>query len=380
MTRLSLFAFAGVVVLGAGMFFGRSLMSVEGVTRLYYVAADEVDWDYLPAGRNLLTDEPLTGEFYRVRGIEDTVLATVFRKAVYHEYTDSTFTELKPRPTKWEHLGILGPVLRGTVGDEIVVVFRNNTKFPVSMHPHGVFYKKDSEGAPYIDGTEGAMKHDDGVPPGENHTYVWPVLERAGPGPGDPNSIIWPYHSHTMELEDVHGGLIGPIIITRAGQARADGTPKDVDREFVTMFGVLDENTTRYTPDNRLTYAGDTASVNADGAPVGFYRFGYHSINGFLYSNMPVSALSMVEDERVRWYLFSSTGFNDFHTPHWHGGTLLFDQRRVDVVDLGGPLLMLTADMVADNPGIWLFHCHFADHMVEGMSTRFEITPLVASR
>ena len=352
---------------------GPSCAERPGETRTYYIAADELDWDYLPAGRNLLNDETLDGRFYRVRGIEDTVVATVFRKAVYREYTDSTFAELKPRAPEWEHLGILGPLVRGSVGETIVIIFRNNTKFPVSMHPHGVFYTKDSEGAPYIDGTEGAEKHDDGVPPGDNHTYVWPVPERAGPGPADPSSIMWPYHSHTMELEDVHGGLIGAMVITARGAARPDGTPRDVDREFVTMFGVLDENTTRYTPDNRLTYAGDTASVNADGQRVGFYEFGYHTINGFLYANLPLSSLSMNEGESVRWYVFSSTGFNDFHTPHWHGGTLLLDQRRVDVVDLGGPLLMLTADMIADNPGIWLFHCHVADHMVEGMSTRFEI-------
>ena len=65
------------------------------------------------------------------------------------------------------------------------------------MHPHGVFYDKDSEGASYDDGTSGADKEDDAVPPGKTHTYTWKVPERAGPGPNDPSSIVWLYHSHT---------------------------------------------------------------------------------------------------------------------------------------------------------------------------------------
>lgn len=365
------------VFLPALVITGATACSLEpGVTRTYYVAADEVDWDYTPTGLNLLTDEPIDGTYYRIQGLADTVIATTLKKALYREYTDSTFTELKPRPAEWEHLGMLGPVFRGEVGDTIVVVFKNNTQHPVSVHPHGVIYKKDSEGAPYNDGTaEGtAEKHDDGVPTGEVHRYVWPVPERAGPGPADPSSIIWPYHSHTEEVLDVNGGLIGAIIITRRGMADAEGRPRDVEREFVTLFGAQIENTTHYTKENLARYVGDTLAVGEDG-PRFFYGNGYHSINGFMYANVPLKSLTMTEGERVRWYVFSSTSFNDFHTPHWHGGTLLINEKRADVADLGGPLLMLTADMLADNPGIWLFHCHFGEHMEEGMSARFEILP-----
>ena len=343
-----------------------------GVTRTYYVAADEMDWDSLPSGLNLLTDEPIDGEFYRVRGLKDTVIATVLTKAIYREYSDSTFSTLQPRTAEWEHLGMLGPVFRAEVGDTIVVMFRNNTRHAVSVHPHGVIYDKNSEGAPYSDGTE--AKHDDGVPPGEIHRYVWPVPERAGPGPADPSSIIWPYHSHTEEVKDVNGGLIGAMIVTARGMADADGRPVDVDREFVTLFGAQLENDTHYIKENLARYVGDTLPEGPEG-PRFFNGNGYHSINGLMYANIPLESLTMNEGERVRWYVFSSTSFNDFHTPHWHGGTLLINEKRADVADLGGPLLMLTADMVADNPGIWLFHCHFGEHMDEGMSARFEIRP-----
>jgi hephaestin len=36
---------------------------------------------------------------------------------------------------------------------------------------------------------------------------------------------------------------------------------------------------------------------------------------------------------------------------------------------------MITADMVPDDPGIWLFHCHVNDHITAGMITRYQVLP-----
>ncbi|HKJ01998.1 MAG TPA: multicopper oxidase domain-containing protein [Longimicrobiales bacterium] len=353
---------------------GFGVVADHPTTRTYYVAADEVDWNYVPADSDLTFGRPLPKQVYAIENAPP-VMATTFHKAVYHRYTDSTFTTRMPRPPKWRHLGILGPVLRGAVGDTIVVIFRNNTSFPASMHPHGVSYTKSSEGALYSDGTSGADKLDDSVPPGGTHRYVWPIPERAGPGPNDPSSIIWPYHSHTDELRDVYTGLIGAIIVTRRGMARPDGSPRDVDREFVTLFASFNENNTHFTAINRKRYLGDTTLMGPKG-PRLFHQTQYHTINGLMYGNAGLDAFTMRQGERVRWYLFSSTGFDDFHTPHWHGNTVLVHGQREDVVDLSGPLKMLEADMVADNPGIWLFHCHFGEHTVEGMSTRYRVLPV----
>ena len=159
--------------------------------RTYYVAADEVEWDYAPGGVNKMMGMKFEGnsKVFTERGPHR--IGTVYRKALYREYTDATFTKLKPRAPEWEHAGILGPILRGEVGDTIRVVFKNNATHPYSLHPHGVFYNKSSEGALYEDGTTGADKADDAVPPGATYTYTWKVPERAGPGPNDPSSIVW---------------------------------------------------------------------------------------------------------------------------------------------------------------------------------------------
>lgn len=35
------------------------------------------------------------------------------------------------------------------------VVFRNQVRFPATIHVHGLLYNKSSEGSPYNDGTSG---------------------------------------------------------------------------------------------------------------------------------------------------------------------------------------------------------------------------------
>jgi FtsP/CotA-like multicopper oxidase with cupredoxin domain len=96
----------------------------------------------------------------------------------------------------------------------------------------------------------------------------------------------------------------------------------------------------------------------------------FFAINGYIYGNLP--GLKMKVGERVRWYLMSLGGESDLHTPHWHGNVVLSAGRRTDVVELL-PASMHVADMVPDDPGIWLFHCHVEDHMMEGMSALYEV-------
>jgi hephaestin len=68
----------------------------------------------------------------------------------------------------------------------------------------------------------------------------------------------------------------------------------------------------------------------------------------------------------------------DLHTPHWHGNTVIAAGMRTDAVTLL-PASMVVADMVPDNPGIWLFHCHVSDHITAGMQTRYQVLPPVQS-
>jgi FtsP/CotA-like multicopper oxidase with cupredoxin domain len=341
--------------------------------RVYYVAADTIVWDYAPSfPTNLMTSEPFNDEesLYLQEG-KNRIGRRVF-KAVYREYTDGSFNHLKPRAPGEESLGILGPIIRAEVGDSITVHFRNNTAIPVGMHPHGVFYDKASEGAHYSTGP-GTHQHETGAhvaPLGGQYVYHWEVPERAGPGPADPDSVAWLYHAHDHENLAINAGLIGAIIITRKGKALPDGRAAGVDREFVVLFMIFDENKSPYLDANISQFTSAPQSVKKDEEE--FKESNKkHGINGLLWGNL--DGLTMKQGERVRWYLIGLGNENDIHTAHWHGATVLKRGSRVDTVELF-PATTEVVDMRPDDVGTWMFHCHVADHMAGGMMTRYTVT------
>ena len=346
-----------------------------GHKRVFYIAADEVEWNYAPAAKNLITGQDFTDdEAVYVQGGSNRIGST-YRKALYRGYTDDTFTTRTPADPRWQHLGTLGPVIHAEVGDSIEVHFKNNTRFPESMHPHGVFYAKDSEGAPYSDSVPSSDKGGDSVAPGETFVYHWDVPERAGPGPMDGSSVLWMYHGHVDEVTDVEAGLAGAIVVTKKGMARPDGTPSDVDREFVTLFQVMDENVSPFLDVNIQEHAGLPQTVKKDD-PDFQESNKKHSINGYLFGNQP--GLSMYQDERVRWYVMDLGNENDLHSPHWHGETGVANGMRTDMLQIlpGG---MQVFDMQPDDPGTWLLHCHVNDHILAGMQELFTVLPKAAT-
>jgi len=307
--------------------------AAQSTTRHYYIQAEDVEWDFAPTGLDKIHGGPIPAPWTNY---------TEWEKTRYIEYTDASFTAKKTQPA-W--LGVLGPVIRAEVGDTVIVHFRNRASGYYGMHPHGFRYDKANEGAHYFgaDGTPpGAGAQ---VPPGGEFTYTWIADPDSAPGPDDPSSLVWWYHSHVDEPAETNAGLLGPIVITAKGKARPDATPVDVDREFVLAFFIFDE----------------------DG---GRERGLMHGVNGFIFGNLP--GLDMNSGERVRWYVLGMGNEVDLHTPHWHGKTLLYEGRRTDVVELL-PGSMATLDMVADNAGTWLMHCHVADHIDAGMLATYTI-------
>ncbi len=298
-------------------------------TRHYYIAAEDVTWNYAPSGQDLLMGTPLPVPWRN---------KTSWPKTRFIEYTDATFTVRKPQPV-W--LGILGPIIRAEVGDDIRVEFFNRSRDEHNMHPHGLRYDKNDEGGYYLPMGKGGSH----VKPGVKFTYHWFADQGSGPGPGQLTSAVWWYHAHIDEEEETNAGLMGPIIVTAKGHARSDGSPKDVDDEFVASFMIFDE-----------------MGGKADGM--------FYAINGYIFGNLP--GLVMKKGDKVRWYLLGMGAEQDLHTPHWHGKTVTDGKRNLDVVELL-PGSMVTVDMVADNPGTWMFHCHVSDHMENGMMEVYTI-------
>lgn len=112
----------------------------------------------------------------------------------------------------------------------------------------------------YKDGTGVTVKADDAVPPGGTYTYLWSVPERSGQASMDGSLVLWMYHSHFVESTYINTRLIGPIIVTRKGFAKPDGSPRDVDREFIADFAVFDETDSWF-------FEGNQGETSQSGAP-----------------------------------------------------------------------------------------------------------------
>lgn len=197
------------------------------------------------------------------------------------------------------------------------------------------------------------------------------------------------YHSHVNEIADINAGLVGPIIVTARGMAKADGTPKDLDREFVVAFSTVIETESPYLQENIERYTSDPKSVKVVSNPINGVRailtgdptapvnpLFREAVNGFLYGNTP--GLTMKVGERVRWYLMATSNF-ELHAPHWHGNTVEVGHMRTDVASVL-TMGMLVADMVPDNPGTWLFHCHVGGHLRAGMQALYTVVPTAQSK
>lgn len=328
---IGLILFSGLLVFGCVQ---QSTQNYKPQTRTYYIAAEDMEWDYAPVGLAMAPEEntaeiPWLGQ-------------TKYQKTRFTEYTDETFSTKKEQP-KW--LGILGPVIRGVEGDTIKVVFYNKASKPYSIHPHGLQYDPDNEGA----GTGTGSK----INPGEKFTYTWKVTKESAPTESEGGSKTWFYHSHVNAVKDIYSGLIGPIIITSKNHANNDGTPSDVDKEFVTMFFIFNESQEGMSEEETEGHLK-------------------HAINGYIFGNLP--GLEMNKGNIVRWHMIGMGTEVDLHTAHWHGETVKLNETGTytDVVELL-PASMKSVDMQADNPGEWMFHCHVADHITAGMIATYTI-------
>nr|XP_020835450.1 ceruloplasmin-like [Phascolarctos cinereus] len=338
--------------------------------RHYYIGIREGTWNYAPTGKNIINgkliseDNELHSYVYLERG--PTRIGRIYKKAMYVQYTDESYQRHVEKPS-W--LGFVGPILKGEVGDVIVVHMKNFASRPYTMHPHGATYTKENEGALYPDNTSGAQKKDDGVPPGQNYTYRWSITPEQGPADGDHNCVTRIYHSHFDTMKDVASGLVGPLITCRKGSLIGE-TEKNTDRSFVVLFNVVDENKSWYLDENINTYCYEPDKVNKTD-PDFTESNKMYSMNGFMYGNMPI--ITMCVEDKVHWHFFGIGGLDDRHSIFVHGQTLLYLRHRVDTFRVFAAS-MLDARMVAKSVGEWLLSCQVNKHVDAGMKAYFKIS------
>ncbi|XP_053296757.1 ferroxidase HEPHL1 isoform X2 [Pleuronectes platessa] len=342
--------------------------------RVYYVGIIEEAWDYAPSGKNLLNGEPVGNDEHAAVFLEKGPhrMGSVYKKAMFRQYTDATYSTQAPRP---EWLGFLGPILRAEVDDVITIHLKNFASRGYSMHPHGVFYDKKSEGALYPDGTSSRLKEDDSVPPQGSYTYRWEVRPEFAPTDDDANCLTWVYHSHVDAPKDIASGLIGALLTCKKGTLKetkpesvTDSARNDVDQDVFLMFNIVDENLSWYLEEN----------VNSLSDPDGFIEDEdfhesnlMHAINGYMFGNLP--GIKLCQDRAVAWHLFGMGNEVDIHTAFFHGNTLLDRGHRTDVISLF-PATFATAEMVPRARGKWLLTCQVNDHLQAGMQAFYEVS------
>jgi len=320
----------------------------------YYIAANEVYWDYSPSAtpsqyHSYTTNSPFT-------------IGHVYKKAVYQEFTDETFTKRKVRSKEEEYLGILGPVIRAEVGDLIKVTFLNNASFPFSIHPHGVFYEKIFEGAGTIDSTAA-------VKPKERFEYSWYASERSKPG--NSSSTVWVYHSHVPSPPGESAGLVGLLVVTAKGKttSKTNLKPVDVDREIFSIWNVFDENESPYLQQNIALFA--PLALKTDPGFIESNKM--RSVNGMGFNQLP--EIELHTNETVRWYVVGLGEVTDMHAPRWRGGisNASLSSLHVDSVFLS-PAMQYQVDSIATEQGTWEWVCEVDEHYQAGMRATYSIT------
>uniref|UniRef100_A0A6J0SW27 Coagulation factor V n=1 Tax=Pogona vitticeps TaxID=103695 RepID=A0A6J0SW27_9SAUR len=330
---------------------GRYLRALKkgGNVRRYYIAAEEIFWDYAAHRKSTARSGPTR---------------TVYKKVVFRSYKDDTFMIPNTGGEYEEHLGILGPVIRAEVEDVIQVQFKNLASRTYSLHAHGLYYEKSSEGRSYNDQSPEWFRMDDAILPNHTYTYVWHATKRSGPAANQKVCKSWAYYSAVNPEKDINSGLIGPILICQKGMLDEYNRPIDM-REFVLFFMVFDEEKSWYfNKHDKKTLA--ERSTRAQQHHI------FPAINGVPYQ---LQGLRMYKDEEVHWHLLNMGGPKDIHVIHFHGHT--FVEQGMEDHQLGVyPLLpgsFTTVEMKPSKIGTWLLETEVSEYQEAGMQAFFTV-------
>uniref|UniRef100_A0A3Q4ACB9 Plastocyanin-like domain-containing protein n=1 Tax=Mola mola TaxID=94237 RepID=A0A3Q4ACB9_MOLML len=266
-----------------------------------------------------------------------------YKKVVFREY-EKGFQRAKTHPS-W--LGLLGPTLRAEEGETIVVTFRNMATGPYSIHPHGVAYGKQSEGAHYFDNTSQKEKEDDVVQPNSENIYYWGVTPDVSPQPNDPTCLTYTYISHKNVVEDYNTGLIGTLLVCKPGKYKnmcfhlcLMGAAPPVILPCHYFESKFKPNS--HASDNHVKY----------------------TINGFTKGSLP--DVTLCAHASVSLHLVGMSSNPEVFSVHINGQVLQQTGHKMSSVGLISGSAA-TASMVAFHTGRWLLSSHTIKHMEVGM-------------
>ncbi|KAK3599427.1 hypothetical protein CHS0354_036446 [Potamilus streckersoni] len=287
---------------------------VYGKIRRHFIKIEEVVWDYAPEGNQFDSEDgSLTSEgsnSYLYFSKENGGIGGKYKKALYVEYTDSTFK--KKKRGKVSEYGLMGPILGADVGDTLKVVLLNEASRPYSIHPQGVRFDKFNEGYSYNDSNDDPTY--DFVKPGKQKTFYWTVPEYLGPMEKDEVCFLRYYTSAVDYVRDFHSGLVGPILICKKGTFDT----QEEKRRFILMFSIMDENKSWYLQDNIKAFSNPSIYTISSTDLARSNQM--HCINGYMYGN--VHKLIVFPGREYKFHVMSLGSSTDIHTVYIHGRVL----------------------------------------------------------
>ncbi|XP_060105103.1 coagulation factor VIII-like [Heteronotia binoei] len=335
----------------------RSFAKQQPVTWTHYIAAEEVEWDYAPVWPTYLNSS-YTRQFLER---DPQRIGSKYKKVIYVEYEDSTF---KRRKTPHDpQMGILGPVVKGEVGDELKIVFRNLASRPYNIYPHGL-----SSVSSYQQTKADDMKRL-AIRPGQEVKYRWNILPEDGPTKSDARCLTRFYYSSLRPTRDLASGLIGPLLICSRETMDQRGNQIMLDEAKFVLFSVFDENRSWYLRKNINEFCSDAANVNPQDPE--FYASNVmHSINGYVFDNLH---LKLCLNQVVYWYVLSVGAQTEFLSVFFSGNIFKYNTVFEETLTLF-PHTGETVFMVMENPGIWMLGCLNPEFRRRGMRAKFTIS------
>uniref|UniRef100_A0A803YP35 ferroxidase n=1 Tax=Meleagris gallopavo TaxID=9103 RepID=A0A803YP35_MELGA len=337
----------------------RSFAKKDPVTWTHYIAAEEMDWDYAPVKPPSL-DRNISRLFLEAGPQR---IGSKYKKVMFVEYEDATFKKRKVSSQPGQ--GILGPVLKGEVGDQFKIVFRNLASRPYNIYPHGLTTNRSALGCVLA---EKDVK-DIPIAPGESFTYRWSITTEDGPTQADPRCLTRFYYSSINPVQDTASGLIGPLLICFKKSMDQRGNQIMSDDMRLVLFSVFDENRSWYLEENIRRFCSDAAHVDRQDPQ--FYASNVmHTINGFVFDNLQ---LQLCLHEVVYWYVLSVGAQTDFLSVFFSGNTFKRNMVFEDMLTLF-PFSGETVFMSVEKPGIWTLGCMNPDFRDRGMHAKFTVT------
>ncbi|XP_042625807.1 coagulation factor VIII-like [Cyprinus carpio] len=340
------------------------IRSTESRFRSYYIAAEEIMWDY-----GINKPSQLVKPREMRRGMKKYFPA--YKKVVFRAYHDRDFKHPIKRGEMDEHLGIMGPVLKAESNDVLTVVFKNLASRPYSFHLHGVYDKTQGSFIPGM-GPEGVKAEElpgDPVPPGEERVYNWRVSRRQGPSASEFDCKAGAYYSNVNMEKDINSGLIGPVLICRPGTLRPRVLLQPDVTDFFLLFTTFDERKSWYLDYNIRKFCTPPCQAKVDD-PWFEMSNKFAAINGYVSETLP--GLIVEQYQMARWHLFNVGSQGEFHAVHFHGlpfGVRKYEEHRMGVFNLY-PGVFGTVEMRPAIVGTWLIECTIGEHQMAGMRAK----------